>query len=166
MMATLESFLIEAEDFKKEVYKDTGGKSTIGVGHLLSKSERDNGMITIVGKEIPYKNGLTTMQVMALLDQDIMIYEAAVKDAVKIRLSDNEYIVLVSFCFNVGIHEFQDSTLLKRINEKRFDRVPYELIKWINVGKYTLEGGTKVPKVDKGLRARRVKEIVMWLTGA
>ena len=155
MMAQLEQFLIEAEGFVKEVYKDTAGKSTIGVGHLLSKSERDSGTIKILNDEIPYTDGLSTMQVMALLDQDLMKYEAAVRDAVKVTLTGNEYIALVSFCFNVGISRFQESTLLKRINEKRFDRVPYELIKWIHVGKV----------IDKGLIARRVKEIVMWLTG-
>ena len=153
-MANLEQFLIEAEGFERKVYKDSAGKSTIGVGHLLSKSERDSGLIRIGADEIPYKDGLSTLQVMALLDQDLNKYEAAVKDSLKLDVTDGQYIALVSFCFNVGIKAFQESTLLKRLNEYRFERIPYEFMRWIYIGGH----------IDKGLIRRRTKELVMWLS--
>jgi len=48
------ALLTELEGFRNHAYKDTGGRDTIGVGHLLNKSERASGKIWIAGKPVKY----------------------------------------------------------------------------------------------------------------
>ena len=154
MIEKLSRFLIEAEGFERFPYKDSAGNLTIGVGHLLSLEERNRNSVMLNGEYVPYESGLSVLQVRQLLEQDLQKYMAAVRDSVKVEITDNQFTALVSFCFNVGIHQFRDSSLLHQLNNGRFDRVPYELMKWIYA-----DG-----KIDKGLMQRRTKEVVKWLT--
>ena len=149
---SLEEFIIELEGFENKVYKDSAGLDTIGVGHLIKESEKKKG-IYLNGKYIdPYK-GLTNQQVLDLLSQDLGAYKAVVSDNVKVKLVDHQWKALVSFCFNVGIGAFQNSTLLKKINEKKWKDITQEFARW------KFSGG----KLDSGLINRREKEIKMWL---
>lgn len=83
-----------------------------------------------------------------ILLADLNKYEEAVKRSVKVELTDNQFSALVSFCYNVGPANFAKSSVLKAVNDRRFDLVPSRLALW-NKG-----GG----KVLKGLVARRSAE--------
>ena len=71
------------EGFELKVYKDSAGLPTIGVGHLLTKSELTSGKIVINGLPIKYSNGLTNQQATDLLGQDVRPAEQAVNTGVK-----------------------------------------------------------------------------------
>jgi GH24 family phage-related lysozyme (muramidase) len=88
----------------------------------------------------------------ALLQQDMTIAEYAVQKALKIDANDGQFAALVDFVFNVGAGNFNKSTLLKRVNARQFDAVPYEFSRW------TKAGGRVLP----GLVTRRKKEAVMF----
>ena len=144
----------EWEGLELNEYLDSGGAPTIGVGHLMTRSERMSGKIIINGKGVVYRKGLSVQQCWDLLDQDLDSAEASVNSMVKVPLNQNQFDALVSFVFNVGNNAFRDSTLLKVLNAGHFDQVPTQLRRWIR------DNG----KIVKGLINRREKEISLWNT--
>ena len=77
-------------------YPDSGGAPTIGIGHLLTRSERTSGKIGIGGQALDYRDGLTEQQCWDLLDQDLDVAERAVNAAVTVALNQNQFDALVS----------------------------------------------------------------------
>jgi len=146
------NFFKEWEGLETEVYLDSGGAATIGIGHLLTRSERLSGKIVIGNTVGDYREGLTVDQCYALLDQDLDWGENAVNELVRVSLTQNRFDALVSFVFNVGRQAFEDSTLLKLLNRGQYDEVPTQLKRW------NKDNGMVV----QGLVNRREKEIALW----
>ena len=145
--------LMEWEGFKAEIYKDSAGLKTIGVGHLLTQDELAIYEITLDdGVRVKFDGGLTDDQVLSLLARDVRRFEKAVTDAITNDLTQNQFDAIVSFAFNVGVSAFRGSKLLKALNQGRFSDVPSELRKW------TKAGG----QIVQGLVNRREKEIALW----
>jgi len=144
----------EWEGLVTHEYLDSGGAPTIGIGHLLTRSERTSGKITIGGQALDYRNGLTEQQCWDLLDLDLSGSEAVVNEAVKVSLNQNQFDALVSFVFNVGDGAFRSSTLLRLLNLGQYDQVPAQLQRWV------MDNG----HVVQGLVNRRNKEIALWNT--
>lgn len=140
------------EGLRLNVYNDSAGLPTIGVGHLLTQSERSSGKITIAGEIVKYADGLTTQQADALLAQDLIPAENTVNGNVKVPLNQNQFDTLVSFTFNVGGGAFTGSTLLKLLNQGQYDQVPSQLMRW------NKSGGKEVA----GLTNRRANEVKLW----
>jgi lysozyme len=135
-------------------YLDSGGAPTIGIGHLLTRSERTSGKIVIGGQSFDYRDGLTEQQCWDLLDQDLDGAESAVNGAVTVPLNQNQFDALVSFTFNVGDGAFRGSTLLKLLNQGRYAEVPTQLRRWVRDNGHVVQGVIN----------RREKEIVLWST--
>lgn len=148
--------LAEFEDNILTVYPDEGGKPTIGIGHLLTKSELASGKIIINGVPIKYSDGITNEQSEDLLIQDLNDYETCVNNYVDVKLTQPQYDALVIFCYNVGEGAFEGSTLLKLLNEEHYEEVPTQMRRW---NKVTKDG---VLVVSQGLINRREKEILIW----
>lgn len=137
-------------------YRDAAGFLTVGVGHLITQSERSSGRIEINGQPVKYTlNGLTTQQVYDLLGQDVGRFEHAVNQAIHVSLAQHQFDALVSFAFNVGACAFKESTLVKEINAGRWENVPAQFMRW------TRAAG----KVLKGLERRRRAEVYVWEHG-
>jgi len=147
-------FLKHVEGSYKQVYLDSGGEPTIGIGHLLTLSERRSGKLVIDKAVVEYRRGLTDAQVLNLCQQDIRAVVKVVNRGVKVPLTQNQFNTLVSFTFNVGDESFLDSTLLRVLNQDQYGVVPSQLRRW----KY--DNG----KVVQGLVNRREKEIQLWLS--
>lgn len=109
------SLIQEFEGLKLIAYKCPGGIWTIGYGHTGTAHP---------GMEI------TEEEAEALLRGDLLSAERAVSRLVKVRLTDGQFGVLVSFTFNVGIGNFQKSTLLKLLNRGWYEQVPAQLMRW------------------------------------
>ena len=145
-------FLKGLEGFKNEAYLDVPGLLTIGVGHLITKSELTSGKIYIFNVPIKYSEGLSDLQVDNLLRQDLSEFESAISLAM--NNSDNEHWeqhhidALISFCFNVGVGAFNNSTLCKKLKNNLLNEIPEQMNRWIYAG------GKKV----RGLQNRREKE--------
>ena len=145
--------LKQSEGSRSKMYKDSAGYPTIGVGHLLTRSERNSGRIHIDGLFYRWRNGLSDKQITSLLDRDLNRFEESVTRHIKVELTQHQFDALVSFSFNVGAGAFKRSTLLKRINAKRFADVPAQFRRWNRAG----------GKVIRGLKNRREREIRLWL---
>lgn len=145
-------FLKQCEGLRLEVYLDAAGLPTIGYGHLLTKPELTSGKIFIVGEPVRYNEGLTEKQASDLFRQEVREYEDCVTLEVLQSLEQHQFDALVSFAYNVGCSAFENSTLLKRVNEARLSEVPAQLRRWVHCG----------AKVVQGLVNRREKEVRLW----
>ena len=101
---------------------------------------------------------ITEKEADALLKQDLIKFEKAVPNYVKIELNQNQFDALVSFCFNVGTQAFKGSTLVKRLNNGENPNIvaAEELPRW-NKG----DG-----KVLEGLSRRRSAEVELFCSEA
>jgi lysozyme len=110
--------LVEAsEGFRSTVYLDANGFRTIGYGHKLRSGE-------------VFANGITKDQGEFLLQLDLEAAEHAVNTLVTVQLNQDQMDAMVDWTFALGWGSLQHSTLLKVLNEGRFDLVPSELAKW------------------------------------
>jgi lysozyme len=145
-------FLETHEGLRTHAYKDSGGELTIGIGHLLTRSELRSGKLYVDGLPLRYHYGLTKEQCYELLDQDLDYFEDIVTTEVNVKLTQNQFDALVSFVFNVGANAFINSTLLKVLDQGFYNAVPVQLMRW------NKDNG----KVVKGLTNRRNAEVELW----
>ena len=140
----IEILVKQFEGCKLKAYRCPAGVCTIGYGHTSAA-----GAPKVV-------DGMTITQAQAedILKRDIVKYEIAVMDLVKVKLTQNQFDVLTDFAYNAGVGALQSSTMLKKINAGQFDAVPVELMKWT-------KGGPE-KKTLPGLVRRRQAEINWW----
>jgi len=148
--------LKKSEAVRLKMYRDVVGLPTIGVGHLLTKSELSSGKILIDNVAVRWGDGLTAPQVEQLLRHDLRTTEEAVDKLVGVALTQHQYDALVSFVFNVGGHAFAHSTLLRKLNMGDYQGVPAQLRRWIYAG----------GEPQLGLIHRRAAEVQLWLGAA
>jgi len=142
------------EGCRRYVYDDEGGYPTIGIGHLLTRTENMPGKLYINGESVYYHQGLTDQQCVALLIQDLAVPVNTVNEAVMVPLNQNQFDALVSFVFNIGCGNFRKSTLLRVLNSGNYEKVPEQMRLWAYVKE----------NVSKGLQKRREEEIKLWRT--
>ena len=88
---------------------------------------------------------------------------------VKVPLTDNQKAALVVFVYNVGQGNFASSTLLKKLNQRQYGSVPFEIQRWNKVkrvvnGKVVKDkSGKIIYDVAPGLVKRRQAEATLWL---
>jgi len=85
------------EGLRLQAYQDVKGVWTIGYGHTSAA-----GFPSV-------EAGLTITKQRAedILTKDLIQYERAVSQSVKVPINDNQFAALVSFCYNVGISNHQ-----------------------------------------------------------
>ena len=146
----------EWEDTKNKPYRDSGGKWTIGKGHLLTDAELASGHLVAFGKIFHWQDGIEDQVIDELLRLDLRAPVLAVNTHVNVSLTQDQFDCLTDFCFNAGIGKFYGSTLLKVLNQGNYDAVPDELRKW---DKCHING---VLTEVQGLKNRRENEIKLW----
>lgn len=159
--------LMQSEGFRSEVYADTAGNLTIGVGHLLTKDELSSGKIHLNnGELVDFRKGsISDGQVRSILADDVDTAEGGVNALVTVPLTQNQFDALVSFVFNIGVTAFKNSTLLKKLNRAQYAEIPNELRRW---NKQTvlekLKNGEFIHRkvTVKGLVNRREREVALW----
>lgn len=128
------------EGFRAQAYYDAVGVPTIGYGTTASVK---------MGQKI------TEAQGEAFLQADLRKFEAGVSKLVKVPLTQEQFDALVAFTYNLGLGNFQSSTLLKVLNQGRYDLVPDQMMRWNKAG----------GKVLNGLTKRRAAEGTLFATG-
>lgn len=135
--------LIKAhEGLRLLAYRCPAGVWTIGYGHTSAAGDPP----VVQGMKI------TGQEADTILRRDLARFERGVLSVVKVPLAQNQLDALVSFAFNVGLGAFAKSTLVRRLNEGRYEDVPRELMRW------TRAGGRELP----GLVNRRREEAALW----
>lgn len=127
----------EYEGLRLKAYRCPGQVWTIGYGH--TRTVHQNMQISLTEAE-------------QLLIDDLAIVERALSRLVKVPLSDNQFAALACFAFNVGIGNFERSTLLTLLNRGWYEQVPAQLTRWNKVAGEELGG----------LARRRAAEGRLW----
>jgi lysozyme len=140
----------ESEGFRPHLYNDVARYCTIGYGHLI-KLAPCNG-----AEPEDFKDGVTEPEGASLLTIDMESAQRTVMVTVDVDLTDAQFAALCDFVYNVGPTRFKESTLLRVINARQFDRVPTQLRRWI------IAGGRQIT----GLVNRREREIKLFFDGA
>ncbi len=127
------------EGLRLEAYLCPAGVWTIGYGHIKGVKKGDK---------------ITEQQAEVFLRDDLAWAENAVNKQ-KLDVNQNQFDALVSFTFNVGSENFQQSTLLKKVKANANDAtIANEFRKW----RYA-KG-----KVLNGLIGRREDELKLYFS--
>lgn len=133
------------EGFKNVPYYDGSAKYSIGYGFCWWNGRP----VTAT-----YPVSITQQEAIDNLRSLVGNILKKINALVKVKLSSNQLIALCSFCYNVGIPAFQNSTMLKDINAGDFASASTEFPKW------NLSGGKVIP----GLTNRRAAEQKLFQT--
>lgn len=98
---------------------------TIGYGHTR----------TAKGGQV-----ITQAQAEILLKRDLAEFEQFVKDYVRVPLNQGQYDALVSLCFNIGATAFRRSSLLRSLNQGKYNTAAQEFHRWTNANGKQLPG--------------------------
>lgn len=69
-------------------------------------------------------------QALNYLKQDLITFEKAITNYVKVPLNQNQFDALVSFSFSCGSGALKTSTLLQKINSSDYNGAANEFFKW------------------------------------
>lgn len=129
------------EGLRLQSYRDPAGIWTIGYG--------------TTGADVKPGMTITMTEAEARLRADVDRFERAVETMAGTTLSQGEFDALVSFCYNVGVGAFSNSTLLRELRAGNRLRAAQEFVKWIHAG------GTPL----LGLLRRRLAEATLFVGG-
>jgi lysozyme len=148
----------------EQIKKDEGVRSrpyqcpallwTVGVGHVI---DPNHAKVKLADrKQLPIPAGwdrvLSAAEIDEILRKDLNRFEAGVLRLIKVELTQGQFDALVSFSFNVGLGNLQNSTLRMKINRGDYEGAAEQFLVW------TKAGG----KVLKGLVIRRTHEKEMF----
>ena len=129
-------FLItEFEGFSSNPYLCPAKLATIGYGNTFYK---DGKKVTMIDKPI------SKIEAFDMFKEIADRFAKKVSSLVTQPLTQNQFNALVSFSYNVGISNFMNSTLLKKVNKNKLDNtIKDEFLRWDKVGTKKLAGLTK-----------------------
>jgi lysozyme len=126
---------------------------TVGVGRVIDpnhiKVKLDE------RKNLPIPDGwdrtLSMAEVDKLLEEDLERFQSGVKRLCPNGLTASRFGALVSFAFNVGLGNLQNSTLRMKHNRGEFESAADEFLKWNKAGGKELKGLTNRRKDERAL---------------
>lgn len=131
--------LVESvEGIRLKAYLDGNGIPTIGFGSTGNVKMGDL---------------ITAEQADARLAADLHQAERAVNTFVKVPLNQNQFDALSSFVYNIGSGNFSKSTMLKLLNDGKYEDAAKQFFVWVKVN----------GKFSQGLMNRRVKEEALFM---
>lgn len=135
------------EGFRANPYVCQAGKWTIGYGHTNGVT-RDSRPVSREDAE-------------GLLREDLMRVTDGLDGIVPESLTQGQFDALCSFCYNVGVPAFQNSTLRKVIDRNPHDhaRIRSEFMRWVYVKGSKSDGLAKRRAAEADLYCVRVTDV-------
>lgn len=123
-------------------YKCPAGVYTIGYGHTKGVKNLDK---------------ITQEEAEKLLLEDIRIFETTINTFVVpvCELNQNEFDALVSLVFNIGIGNFKNSTMLKKLQARDKEGAAKQFDFWVYAKRIKLAGLVKRRQAEKELFLRK-----------
>lgn len=116
------------EGCRLETYKCSANVNTIGYGTTKG---------VVPGMKI------SLLEAEEMLKIDLVCFERWVEKLIEVELTQNQFDALVSFTYNLGEGALKNSTLRKFLNDKRYDLVPAQFLRWNKAGGKVLNGLTR-----------------------
>jgi len=121
--------LLESEEgFRGNPYHDSVGVLTVGYGTTFP---------------------IDRVEALWLMEHRLTVFWAQIAPFIKVPLTPHQQDALMSFAYNVGVTAFEESTLLRLLNEGLYDAVPAQMLRWVH---------------PPSLLVRRRREIALWNT--
>lgn len=134
----------EFEGFSSTPYLCSAGVPTIGFGNTCYTN----------GQKVKLSDPpLSRDEANHLISNVVKNFEKNVSEVVKVPLTQNQFDALVSLAYNIGNHAFNQSTLLKLLNQGNYTDAANQFPKWCHAS----------GKVIQGLRRRRQAEKALFL---
>lgn len=131
------------EGFSPRAIKLSGeDEYTIGYGHY--------------GSDVHAGDTITEAEATELMKKDLKVFENAVKNAVKVEITQSQFDALVSLSYNIGTGAFADSDTVKALNEGKVGHAAVDIPSW--------RGGMGY-QILPGLEKRRQTELEFFATG-
>ena len=128
------------EGFRSKAYQDSVGVWTIGYG-----TTRINGQ--------PVKAGMTITEdrALELVKQEVNKLWSQIESITKVSLNDNQMNALVDFAYNLGFNALKTSTLMRLVNESKFEEAANQFSRWVYAGGKVLPGLVKRREAERTL---------------
>ena len=136
--------ITQFEGKRNSAFKDSAGIPTVGIG-FIRYTIGDK-----AGQRVQMGDYIDDATIAAEFSNQIKTYENAVKNAVIVPLTQSQFNALVSLCYNIGAVAFARSTLVRELNQSRYQAACRAFAMWNKAG----------GRVIKGLANRREKEMV------
>ena len=133
------------EGFRPQAYQDSVGVWTIGYG-----TTRINGQ--------PVKAGMTITedQALQLVQQEVNKLWSQIESILKVKINDNQMNALVDFAYNLGFGSLKNSTLMRLVNESKFEEAANQFPRWVYAGGKVLPGLVKRREAERQLFLQNV----------
>jgi lysozyme len=138
--------LAQSESLRLDAYPD-GSVWTIGWGTTR-----------IGGKPVVKGMRLTRRDADLLFHKDLLRFEQEIESLVTVPLTDNQYAALVSLVYNIGGAKFKSSTLLKLLNQSKYEEAAEEFPRWVFSRGKRLAGLVKRRDAEKNLFLQKDKK--------
>jgi lysozyme len=118
---------------------------TVGVGHVIDPNHAKVPMADRKALPIPagWDRVLTSSEIDDILRTDLNRFEAGVLRLIKVPLTQGQFDALVSFSFNVGLGNLQNSTLRMKVNRGEYEAAAEQFLVWTKAGGKVLPGLVK-----------------------
>jgi lysozyme len=126
---------------------------TVGVGHVIDPTHARVKLEDRKALPIPagWDRTLSMDEVNDILKKDLNRFEAGVMRLCPKTTKQSHFDALVSFSFNVGLGNLQNSTLRMKHNREEFEAAAEEFLKWNKAGGKVLKGLDKRRRGEKAL---------------
>jgi lysozyme len=118
------------EGLMLEAYRCSAGVLTIGYGHTSAAGEP---FVTADMK-------ITQAEADAIFRRDVQKYCDGVREALLVRVNDNQFSAMVSLCYNIGVVAFANSSVLRFANEGRLEEAAASFALWNKAAGQVLRG--------------------------
>ena len=129
------------ESLQLSAYNDGVGVWTIGFGTTRYPD----------GSMVKRGETCTREQAKAYMAHDLIKFENAVNDRVKVSITQNQYDALVSLAYNIGDNAFKSSTLLKKLNAGDYHGAADQFLVWNKGGGKVMQGLVNRRKAERAL---------------
>lgn len=118
---------------------------TVGVGHVIDPNHAKVPLADRKALPIPagWDRVLSADEIDDILRKDLARFEAGVLRLIKVPLTQGQFDALVSFSFNVGLGNLQNSTLRMKVNRGEFEAAAEQFLVWTKAGGKVLPGLVK-----------------------
>ena len=83
---------------------------------------------------------ITQQEANEMLADELIEYTEYINNMVKVALNQSQFDALTAWIYNLGPTNFKDSTLLRVLNEGRYNEVPQEIKRWNKANGQVLNG--------------------------
>lgn len=118
---------------------------TVGVGHVIDPNHAKVPLAQRKALPIPagWDRVVSMEEIDEILRKDLARFEQGVSRLITAPLTQGQFDALVSFSFNVGLGNLQNSTLRMKVNRQEYEAAAEQFLVWTKAGGKVLPGLVK-----------------------